>query len=57
MRIRIAWIADTLVELPLTGFRVDRDDLLDAVQHWIKEMDSAAQVGTRRGSTKKLIKS
>ena len=35
MGIHIAWITDTPLELPLTGFRVDGDDLLDAVQNWI----------------------
>ncbi len=33
--IHIAWITDTPLELPLTGFPVDGDDLLDAVQNWI----------------------
>ena len=35
MGIHVAWITDTPLELPLTGFRVDGDDLLDAVQNWI----------------------
>jgi HEAT repeat protein len=35
MGIHIAWISDTPLELPLTGFAVDADDLLDAVQDWI----------------------
>ncbi|PSB49268.1 hypothetical protein C7B67_17055 [filamentous cyanobacterium Phorm 6] len=35
MGIHIAWITDTPLELPLTGFPVDGDDLLDAVQNWI----------------------
>ncbi len=35
MGIHIAWITDTPLELPLTGFAVDGDDLLDAVQNWI----------------------
>ncbi|MEG3973283.1 hypothetical protein QT970_01520 [Microcoleus sp. herbarium8] len=35
MGIHIAWITDTPLELPLTGFRVDADDLLEAVQNWI----------------------
>ena len=35
MGIHIAWITDTPLELPLTGFRVDGDDLLDAVGNWI----------------------
>ncbi|PSB39899.1 hypothetical protein C7B69_01000 [filamentous cyanobacterium Phorm 46] len=35
MGIHIAWITDTPLELPLTGFPVDGDDLLDAVQDWI----------------------
>ncbi len=35
MGIHIAWITDTPLELPLTGFRVDGDDLLDAVANWI----------------------
>ncbi|MEG3931766.1 HEAT repeat domain-containing protein [Microcoleus sp. T3_B1] len=35
MGIHIAWITDTPLELPLTGFRVDGDDLLNAVQNWI----------------------
>ncbi|MEG4592833.1 HEAT repeat domain-containing protein [Microcoleus sp. F8_C2] len=35
MGIHIAWITDTPLELPLTGFAVDGDDLFDAVQNWI----------------------
>ena len=35
MGIHIAWITDTPLELPLTGFAVDGDDLLDAVQDWV----------------------
>ncbi len=35
MGIHIAWITDTPLELPLTGFRVDGDDLLNAVHNWI----------------------
>jgi HEAT repeat protein/energy-coupling factor transporter ATP-binding protein EcfA2 len=36
MGIHIAWITDdTPLELPLTGFAVDGEDLLDAVQDWI----------------------
>lgn len=35
MKIHIAWITDTPLELPLTGFRLDGDDLLDAVQDWV----------------------
>ena len=35
MGIHVAWITDTPLELPLTGFRVDGDDLLDAVQNWV----------------------
>ncbi len=35
MGIHIAWITDTPLELPLTGFPVDGDDLLDAVHNWI----------------------
>lgn len=35
MGIHIAWITDTPQELPLTGFPVDGEDLLDAVQDWI----------------------
>ena len=35
MGIHIAWITDTPLELPLTGFPVDGEDLLDAVQDWI----------------------
>ncbi|WP_293278609.1 NACHT domain-containing NTPase [Microcoleus sp. PH2017_31_RDM_U_A] len=35
MGIHIAWITDTPLELPLTGFAVDGDDLLNAVQSWI----------------------
>ncbi len=35
MGIHIAWITDTPLELPLTGFAVDGDDLLDAVGNWI----------------------
>ncbi len=35
MGIHIAWITDTALELPLTGFAVDRVDLLDAVQDWM----------------------
>ncbi|WP_366930793.1 HEAT repeat domain-containing protein [Microcoleus sp. bin38.metabat.b11b12b14.051] len=35
MGIHIAWITDTALELPLTGFGVDGVDLLDAVQDWI----------------------
>ncbi|MEZ2240534.1 HEAT repeat domain-containing protein [Microcoleus sp.] len=36
MGIHIAWITDTPLELPLTGFAVDADDLLDAVHNWIE---------------------
>ena len=35
MGIHIAWITDTPLELPLTGFAVDGDDLLDAVRNWV----------------------
>jgi hypothetical protein len=35
MGIHIAWITDTPLELPLTGFVADGDDLLEAVQDWI----------------------
>ncbi|MEG4630272.1 HEAT repeat domain-containing protein [Microcoleus sp. AR_TQ3_B6] len=35
MGIHIAWITDTPLELPLTGFPVEREDLLDAVQNWL----------------------
>ncbi len=35
MGIHIAWITDTPLELPLTGFPVDGDDLLDAVRNWV----------------------
>jgi len=35
MGIHIAWITDTPLELPLTGFAVDGEDLLEAVQDWI----------------------
>jgi hypothetical protein len=35
MGIHIAWITDTPQELPLTGFPVDGDDLLNAVENWI----------------------
>ncbi|WP_442923322.1 NACHT C-terminal alpha/beta 1 domain-containing protein [Microcoleus sp. A2-D3] len=35
MGIHIAWITDTPLELPLTGFPVDGEDLLEAVQNWI----------------------
>jgi hypothetical protein len=35
MGIHIAWITDTPLELPLTGFPVDGEDLFDAVQDWI----------------------
>jgi predicted NACHT family NTPase len=36
MGIHIAWITDTPLEFPLTGFVADGDDLLDAVQDWIR---------------------
>ncbi|MEG4804206.1 HEAT repeat domain-containing protein [Microcoleus sp. ARI1-B5] len=36
MGIHIAWITDTPLELPLTGFAADAEDLLDAVQDWIR---------------------
>ncbi|MBE9186378.1 HEAT repeat domain-containing protein [Microcoleus sp. LEGE 07076] len=36
MGIHIAWITDTPLELPLTGFPVDGDDLLNAVHNWIE---------------------
>jgi len=36
MGIHIAWITDdTPLELPLTGFAADGEDLLEAVQNWI----------------------
>ncbi len=35
MGIHIAWITDTPLELPLTGFGPNQDDLLNAVQNWI----------------------
>ncbi len=35
MGIHIAWITDTPLELPLTGFAADGEDLLNAVQDWI----------------------
>jgi HEAT repeat protein len=35
MGIHIAWITDTPLELPLTGFAADGEDLLEAVQDWI----------------------
>jgi len=35
MGIHIALITDTPLELPLTGFAVDGEDLLEAVQDWI----------------------
>ncbi|MCU0545820.1 MAG: hypothetical protein MUE44_27260 [Oscillatoriaceae cyanobacterium Prado104] len=35
MGIHIAWITDTPLELPLTSFAPNRDDLLNAVQNWI----------------------
>ncbi|WP_341733721.1 HEAT repeat domain-containing protein [Microcoleus sp. EPA2] len=36
MGIHIAWITDTPLELPLTGFAADADDLFDAVHNWIE---------------------
>ncbi|TAF56835.1 MAG: HEAT repeat domain-containing protein [Oscillatoriales cyanobacterium] len=36
MGIHIAWITHTPLELPLTGFAADGEDLLDAVQDWIR---------------------
>ncbi len=35
MGIHIAWITDIPLELPLTGFAADGEDLLEAVQDWI----------------------
>ncbi|WP_366934746.1 HEAT repeat domain-containing protein [Microcoleus sp. PH2017_29_MFU_D_A] len=35
MGIHIAWITDTPLELPLTGFAADGEDVLEAVQDWI----------------------
>ncbi|MCW6053024.1 HEAT repeat domain-containing protein [Lyngbya sp. CCAP 1446/10] len=35
MGIHIAWITDTPLELPLTNFAADGEDLLEAVQDWI----------------------
>ncbi|XZN92364.1 MAG: HEAT repeat domain-containing protein [Microcoleus sp.] len=40
MGIHIAWITDTPLELPLTGFPADADDLLDAVHDWIEAIGS-----------------
>ncbi|WP_341737722.1 HEAT repeat domain-containing protein [Microcoleus sp. CAWBG640] len=40
MGIHIAWITDTPLELPLTGFAVDGDDLFDAVGNWIAGIGS-----------------
>jgi hypothetical protein len=40
MGIHIAWITDTPLELPLTGFPVDGEDLLDAVQDWMGRIGS-----------------
>ncbi|MEK0183741.1 HEAT repeat domain-containing protein, partial [Microcoleus anatoxicus] len=36
MGIHIAWITDTPLELPLTGFAVDADDLLNALHNWME---------------------
>ncbi|MCC3590241.1 NACHT domain-containing protein [Microcoleus sp. PH2017_28_MFU_U_A] len=36
MGIHIAWITDTPLELPLTGFAADGEDVLEAVQNWIR---------------------
>ncbi|MEG5164227.1 HEAT repeat domain-containing protein [Microcoleus sp. AT3-A2] len=35
MGIHIAWITDAPLELPLTGFGPNQEDLLNAVQNWI----------------------
>lgn len=40
MGIHIAWITDTPLELPLTGFPVDGNDLLNAVGNWIAGIGS-----------------
>ncbi|MEZ2251187.1 HEAT repeat domain-containing protein [Microcoleus sp.] len=40
MGIHIAWITDTPLEWPLTGFPVDGDDLLNAVGNWIAGIGS-----------------
>ncbi|MEZ2285322.1 HEAT repeat domain-containing protein [Microcoleus sp.] len=40
MGIHIAWITDTPLEWPLTGFPVDGDDLLNAVHNWIAGIGS-----------------
>ncbi|MEG4849694.1 NACHT domain-containing protein [Microcoleus sp. B5-D4] len=40
MGIHIAWITDTPLELPLTGFPPNQEDLPNAVQNWIGEIGS-----------------
>ena len=40
MGIHIAWITDTPLELPLTGFPPNQDDLLNAVLNWIRGIGS-----------------
>ena len=40
MGIHIAWITDTPLESPLTGFPVDADDLLNALHDWIEAIGS-----------------
>ena len=43
MGIHIAWITDTPLELPLTGFPPNQDDLLNAVQNWIGGIGSRSR--------------
>ena len=55
MGIHIAWeFTDTPLELPLTGFPVDGEDLLEAVQDWIGGIGYIVDIGPGHGSAVSL---